>query len=54
MFYSAGVQLSTEVVFLNYMKTTLSIGYGHLFAPSDFPMAGSRRGNELMISLKLL
>lgn len=53
MFYSAGVQLTTELVFFNYLKTTLSIGYGHLFAPDDFPL-DSRRGNELMISLKLL
>ena len=52
IFYSAGVQLTTELVFLNYMKTTLSIGYGHLFAPEGFP--GGRHGNELMISLKLL
>ena len=53
MFYSAGIQLTTELVFLNYLKTTLSIGYGHLFAPDGFPLDG-RRGNELMISLKLL
>ena len=53
MFYSAGVQLTTELVFLNYLKTTLSIGYGHLFAPSGFGLDG-RKGNELMISLKLL
>ena len=52
MFYSAGVQLTTEVVILNYLKTTLSLGYGHLFAPADFP--GGRHGNEFMISLKLL
>ena len=53
MFYSAGIQLTTELGFLNYLKTTLSIGYGHLFAPDGFPLDG-RRGNELMISLKLL
>ena len=53
MYYSAGVQLTTELVFLNYLKTTLSIGYGHLFAPAGFN--GGRRGNnEFMISLKLL
>ena len=53
MYYSTGVQLTTELVFLNYLKTTLSIGYGHLFAPSGFD--GGRRGNnEFMISLKLL
>ncbi|MCR5710220.1 MAG: hypothetical protein K6G79_07040 [Bacteroidales bacterium] len=52
MYYSAGVQLTTELVFLNYMKTTLSVGYGHLFAPEGFP--AGRHGNELMISLKLL
>ena len=52
MYYSAGVQLTTEVVFMNYMKTTLSIGYGHLFAPEGFRYG--RHGNELMISLKLL
>ena len=53
MYYSAGVQLTTELVFLNYLKTTFSIGYGHLFAPKNSPI-GSRHGNELMISLKLL
>ena len=52
MYYSAGVQLTTEVVFMNYMKTTLSVGYGHLFAPEGFRYG--RHGNELMISLKLL
>jgi hypothetical protein len=52
MYYSTGVQLTTELVFLNYLKTTLSIGYGHLFAPEGY--AGGRHGNELMISLKLL
>ena len=53
MYYSTGIQLTTELVFLNYLKTTLSIGYGHLFAPSGF--VGGRRGNnEFMISLKLL
>ncbi|MBP5336095.1 MAG: hypothetical protein J6Y63_01110 [Bacteroidales bacterium] len=52
MYYSAGVQLTTEIVFFNYLKTTLSIGYGHLFAPEGFP--GGRHGNELMVSLKLL
>ena len=53
MFYSAGVQLTTELVFFNYLKTTLSVGYGHLFAPGGFGLDG-RKGNELMISLKLL
>ncbi len=48
MYYSAGLQLTTEVVFFNYMKTTLSLGYGHLFAPDG------RHGNEIMVSLKLL
>ena len=52
MYYSTGVQLTTELVFLNYLKTTLSIGYGHLFAPEGFQ--GGRHGNEFMISLKLL
>ena len=52
MYYSTGVQLTTELVFLNYLKTTLSVGYGHLFAPEGFQ--GGRHGNELMISLKLL
>ena len=52
MYYSAGLQLSTELVFVNYLKTTLSVGFGHLFAPEGF--AGGRHGNELMISLKLL
>jgi hypothetical protein len=52
MYYSAGIQLTTELVFLNYLKTTLSVGYGHLFAPEGFPEG--RHGNELMISLKLL
>ena len=52
MYYSAGVQLTTEIVILNYLKTTLSLGYGHLFAPEGFP--GGRHGNEIMISLKLL
>ena len=51
-YYSTGVQLSTELVFVNYLKTTLSVGFGHLFAPEGF--AGGRHGNELMISLKLL
>lgn len=53
LFYSAGVQLTTELVFLNYLKTTLSVGYGHLFAPDGF-LHGGRSGNELMVSLKLL
>ena len=53
MFYSAGVQLTSELVFFNYLKTTLSVGYGHLFAPDGFQL-DSKRGNELMISLKLL
>ena len=52
MYYSAGAQLTTELVFFNYLKTTLSVGYGHLFAPEGFP--GGRHGNELMVSLKLL
>jgi hypothetical protein len=52
MYYSAGVQISSEVVFMNYLKTTVSVGYGHLFAPAGFP--GGRHGNEIMISLKLL
>ena len=52
MYYSTGIQLTTELVFLNYLKTTLSLGYGHLFAPEDFPQ--KRHGNEFMISLKLL
>lgn len=52
MYYSTGVQLTTEVVFMNYLKTTLSLGYAHLFAPEGFP--GGRHGNEFMISLKLL
>ena len=52
MYYSTGIQLTTELVFLNYLKTTLSLGYGHLFAPEGFPEG--RHGNELMISLKLL
>ena len=52
MYYSAGVQVTTELVFMNYLKTTLSIGYGHLFAPEGFP--GGRHGNEIMLSLKLL
>ena len=52
MFYSAGVQLTTEIVFFNYLKTTLSVGYGHLFAPEGFP--AGRHGNEVMVSLKLL
>lgn len=52
MYYSTGVQVSTELVFFNYLKTTLSVGYGHLFAPEGFP--GGRHGNEIMVSLKLL
>ena len=52
MYYSTGVQVSTEIVFFNYLKTTFSVGYGHLFAPEGF--AGGPHGNELMISLKLL
>ena len=52
MYYSTGVQLTTEVVFFNYLKSTLSVGYGHLFAPEGFP--GGRHGNEIMVSLKLL
>jgi hypothetical protein len=51
-YYSAGVQLTTEIVFFNYLKTTLSLGYAHLFAPDGFP--GGAHGNEFMISLKLL
>lgn len=53
MFYSTGIQLSTELVLFNYLKTTFSVGYGHLFAPSGFSLDG-RKGNELMVSLKLL
>ena len=52
MYYSAGAQITTELVFFNYLKTTLSVGYGHLFAPEGF--VGGPHGNELMISLKLL
>ena len=52
MYYSAGVQLTTELVFFNYLKTTFSVGYGHLFAPAGFPQRNN--GNELMFSLKLL
>lgn len=52
MYYNAGIQVTTEIVFFNYLKTTLSLGYGHLFAPEGFP--GGRHGNEFMISLKLL
>ena len=52
MYYSTGVQLTTELVLLNYLKTTLSVGYGHLFAPEGFPT--EHHGNEWMISLKLL
>ena len=51
-FVSAGIQLTTEVVFFNYLKTTLSLGYGHLFAPEGF--SDGRHGNEIMVSLKLL
>ena len=51
-YYSTGVQLTSEIVFFNYLKTTLSLGYAHLFAPHDFP--GGPHGNEFMISLKLL
>ena len=53
MYYSTGIQVTTELVFLNYLKTTLSIGYGHLFAPAGFD-SGRRGNNEFMISLKLL
>lgn len=53
MYYSTGIQVTTELVFLNYLKTTLSIGYGHLFAPAGFD-GGKRGNNEFMISLKLL
>ena len=52
MYYSAGIQVTTELVLFSYLKTTLSIGYGHLFAPEGFP--GGRHGNELLVSLKLL
>ena len=52
MYYSTGVQLTTELVLLNYLKTTLSVGYGHLFSPEGFP--SNHHGNEWMISLKLL
>ncbi len=52
MYFSAGVQLTTELVFMSYLKTTLSVGYGHLFAPEGFP--GGRHGNEWMVSIKLL
>ena len=52
MYYSAGVQLTSEVVFMNYLKTTLSVGFGHLFAPEGFP--AGRHSNEIMVSLKLL
>ena len=52
MYYSTGVQLTTELVFMNYLKTTLSFGFAHLFAPEGF--AGGRHDNEFMISLKLL
>jgi hypothetical protein len=52
MYYSTGIQLTSELVFLNYLKTTLSFGFGHLFAPEGFP--GGRNSNEFMISLKLL
>ena len=52
MYYSTGVQLTTELVLLNYLKTTLSVGYGHLFSPEGFSSA--HHGNEWMISLKLL
>ena len=52
MYYSTGVQVTTELVFMNYLKTTLSVGYGHLFAPEGFP--AGRHGNEWMVSLKLL
>ena len=52
MYYSTGVQLTSEVVFMNYLKTTLSVGFGHLFAPEGFP--GGRHNNEIMVSLKLL
>jgi hypothetical protein len=52
MYYSTGVQLTTELVLLNYLKTTLSFGYGHLFAPDGF--SPKHHGNEWMISLKLL
>ena len=51
LYYSAGIQLTTEIVFFSYMKTTLSLGYGHLFAPKGFPEG--RHGNEFMVSLKL-
>ena len=52
MYYSAGAQVTTELVLLNYLKTTLSVGYGHLFAPDGFQT--NHHGNEWMISLKLL
>ena len=37
----------------DFIRTTLSIGYGHLFAPAGFD-GGKRGNNEFMISLKLL
>lgn len=51
-YYNAGFQLTNEVVLFNYLKTTFSIGYAHLFAPIGATNVCS--GNELMISLKLL
>ena len=52
VYASTGIQLTTEVVFFNYLKTSLSLGYAHLFAPESFP--GGWHGNEFTVSLKLL
>jgi hypothetical protein len=52
LYSRAGLRLRFGLVFVTYLKTTLSVGFGHLFAPEGF--AGGRHGNELMISLKLL
>lgn len=47
-FVNIGLQLNVEVVLFSYLKTTWSVGYAHIFGPSNM-----HRG-EWLFSLKLL
>lgn len=49
---SAGAQLDIEIVLFNYLKTTWSAGYGHLFPLQNTPFAADK--GKWMFSLKLL
>lgn len=51
-YVNVGTQLNVEVVLFNYMKTTWSIGYAHIFNQSSSGLP--KHSGEWLFSLKLL